>query len=437
MSGTTPARCLLVQETRALLTRLDRIKPFALHETMVQAAAPSPRAQAAIDRYLISGRQELRQLVLDFLRWLESPAARRLPVSEAQRRFAFLRMRFNTALDQFDLFADVITQRSENETGVWLAGLDALAADALDIPGGYYEAPPIMCYLDRGHGAAIRRARTRLPGGGANPVGVVRVPRERMVSNGIASSLVHEVGHQGAALLDLVGSMRKPLSRLIRNRTSGMNVWILFDRWISEILADLWSVARVGICSTLGLMGVVSLPRAFVFRLGLDDPHPMPWLRVKLSTAMGDALYPHPQWRGLAAIWESYYPLSGLSTVKRQALSTIEAAIPDFVSLLVNHQPERLRGASLGSALASADRSPNRLRRLYQAWRSNPSHRRRAPPTLVFAVIGQARADGRLSPEAESRLLSDRLTYWAMRTTLNVNESYAGTANPQAIAMAT
>jgi len=33
-------------------------------------------------------------------------------------------------------------------------------------------------------------------GGGENPVAIVRVPRERMVGNGIASSLVHEVGHQ-------------------------------------------------------------------------------------------------------------------------------------------------------------------------------------------------------------------------------------------------
>lgn len=42
-------------------------------------------------------------------------------------------------------------------------------------------------------------------------------------------------------------------------------------------------------------MGVVSLPAWFVFRLNGDDPPPMPWVRVKLSCALGDALYPHPQ----------------------------------------------------------------------------------------------------------------------------------------------
>src|SRR5207253_206678 len=79
-----------------------------------------------------------------------------------------------------------------------------------------------------------------------------------------------------------------------------------------EIVSDFWSVARVGIASTLGLIGVVSLPRPFIFRFNFDDPHPPPWIRVKLSCAIGDGLYPHPQWRRLARLWESYYPVADL-----------------------------------------------------------------------------------------------------------------------------
>jgi hypothetical protein len=37
---------------------------------------------------------------------------------------------------------------------------------------------------------------------------------------------------------------------------------------------------------------------------------------------------------------------------------------------------------------------------------------------LVFAVIGQARANGLLSPEHESVLLGRLLTHWALRNTL-------------------
>ena len=39
-----------------------------------------------------------------------------------QRRFTMLRLRFIVTLTQLDIFADAITQRSEYETGVWLAG---------------------------------------------------------------------------------------------------------------------------------------------------------------------------------------------------------------------------------------------------------------------------------------------------------------------------
>ena len=56
--------------------------------------------------------------------------------------------------------------------------------------GDYFEAPQVVCLLARGPGGAVRRARTRLPGGGRNPVAVVLVPRERMVgANGIGSTV--------------------------------------------------------------------------------------------------------------------------------------------------------------------------------------------------------------------------------------------------------
>ena len=47
----------------ALLTRLQRVKPFALQETMVPAAAISNEAQTAIDQFLVAGRRELRDQV--------------------------------------------------------------------------------------------------------------------------------------------------------------------------------------------------------------------------------------------------------------------------------------------------------------------------------------------------------------------------------------
>jgi hypothetical protein len=413
------ARQMLEQEARALLTRLARVRSFALYETMVPAAALSFDAQTAIERYLVEGRSRLRVLVGEYIRWLHSPEAVQVPPAEVQRRFTLLRLQFNVVLSQFEIFADVVTQRSERETGVWLSGLDVVAADALTLPGGYYQAPPVVCYLARGLGASIRRARTRLPGGGNNPVAVIMVPRERMIGTGVASSLIHEVGHQGAALLDLIPSVRPLLQGLQRNSGQQRIAWRYWERWISEIVADLWAVARLGIAATHGLIGVVGLPRYFVFRLKADDPHPTPWIRVKLSCLLGNALYPHPQWDNLARLWASLYPASGLDIGQQQLFALLEASLPGLVALLVEHRPASLRGRSLREVLTATQRRPASLRMLYQSWRAGPEQLRSVPPSLAMAVLGQARADGALMPEAESRLLDELLTHWSLRSTLD------------------
>jgi len=419
---------MLELEARALLTRLARVKPFALHETMVPAAAPSDAALSAVEAYLADGRRELRSRVREFLAWLNGPG-RSVTPPEAQRRFVFLRLRFNVVLSHFDVFADVLTQRSEHEIGVWLAGLDSVAADALHLE--YYESPPVVCYLDRGHGAAIRRARTRLPGGGETPVALIRVPRERMVGTGIGSSLVHEAGHQGAALLDLVNSLRTMLKQTAVAAPGPDRVsWGMWERWISEIVADLWSISRVGVGSTTGLMGVVSLPRAFVFRINEDDPHPSPWLRVRLSCAMGAALYPDSQWGKLSALWASLYPLTDeVTPAQRSLITAMERTMPEFVSRLLNHRPAALRGDPLGKALQDADRTPARLRADFRQYGRSFTRLRATRPSRAMALLGQARADGTLSPEQESRRLSDLLTFWALQHTRTQHPGGRGKAD--------
>src|SRR5262245_17790709 len=103
-----PAERMLEQEARALLTRLARIKPFALQETMVAAAAIPAAAQTAIERHLLAGRRELRWMILEFLRWLKTSEGRAASAAEMQSRFTALRLRFLNGLAQFDIFSDVL-----------------------------------------------------------------------------------------------------------------------------------------------------------------------------------------------------------------------------------------------------------------------------------------------------------------------------------------
>lgn len=409
-----PHAQFLKSEARALLSRLALVKPLVLQETMVPAAALPPAAQAGIEHLLSRSRRELDARVRAYLAWLDCPSGQAAGAEEAQRRFTFLRLRFNSILEKLDIFADVLTQRSEHETGVWLAGLDAAAADALTLPGNFYRRPPVVCYVDRGHGAAIRRARTRLPGGRENPVAIIRIPRERMVGAGIASSLVHEVGHQADTLLDLVPTLRPKLSVRAAEPGPEALAWRLYERWLGEIVADLWAVAQIGIGAPLGLIGVVSLPRVFVFRVALNEPHPFPWIRVKIVCALGAALWPDPQWRRIERIWTDFYPADRLDAGRARILDLLLGALPAFVGLVLAHRPPRLRGKTLAQALRTAERRPDALRAELTEWQRDPARAEATPPALAFAVLGQARADAALPPEDEGVLIGRLLTTWAV-----------------------
>ncbi|SHJ47324.1 hypothetical protein SAMN02745146_3177 [Hymenobacter daecheongensis DSM 21074] len=416
----------LVNEALALLSRLQTVRSFALSTPMVLAAAVSAPAQAAINSHLAHIAFGLRRKLKAFISWLRSPESQATDAEKAQARYVLLKLRFNSLLDQFDIFADVLSQRGEHGTGTWLAGLDVLAEDALHLPGGYYEPPPLICFLERGHGAAIRRARTRLPGGDDNPVGVIQIPRERMVGSGIASSLIHEVGHQGSELLDLTTTIRAEIDKKVAAGGPAKVAWQLLSRWLNEILSDFWALGHLGIGATYGLMSVVSLPSYFVFRIGTDGPHPFPWIRVRLSIALGEALFPHRQWADLTRQWSALYPTDGLPSGKQQLIGQLVALLPEFAQLVVRHRSPSLRGQPLAGLFPVAQRQPARLRALYRQWQARPALREDCAPSLVFAVIGQAKADGRITAGEEARVLTGLLTRWA----LNRARNYCGLAPP-------
>ncbi len=407
------AKEFLISESKSLLIRLEEMKPFELTMPMVRSASVSSHALKLITQLLDRGKSELRNGIRQFITFLKSEEANNSTEENLQTRFTVLKLRYNQILDQLDIFADVMSQRSEHEVGIWLSGLDVLAEDGLKIGSEYYEAPSLMVYLDRGHGAAIRRARTRLPGGDENPVAVIQIPRERMVGNGIASSLIHEVGHQGAALLDLIPSLKGDINKVKQETGVNHTAWKYYERWISEIIADFWALAQLGISSTIGLMGVVSLPSYFQFRFDLADPHPAPYIRVMLSCTFGRKLFPDEQWDNLWKLWESFYPHDKLPKEQVLILNQLGNEMDRFVDLVINNKPESLKGKRLIDLFQIQDRQPKTFREAYQTWKRNPYLIDRTSPIIVFAILGQAKADQAVSSSEESHLLKRQLNRWA------------------------
>jgi hypothetical protein len=418
MSAPT-AKAILMQEVLALRARLDNVKPFSMHMPMVMAAAISPSAMTAIEQHVRDYCLRLRDVIDLFLEWMKGPEGLETSPALVQRRLTGLRLKFTAMLSRFDIFAEAITQRSEHDHGVWLAGLDVLAEDALYFPKMPYRIPPVVCYLDRGIGAAIRRIQTPLPGGLSNPVTIIKVPRERMIGSGIGASIVHETGHQAAAFLDLVATLRNEIGIRRDELSDDSEVVNSLIRWMPEILSDFWSVGKLGISATLGVMTVISLPPVFVKRVIANSSHPTPWVRVKLSAAMGNELYDHPQWAHFGGIWEELYPLVDGASPHNNLLRRYEAALPVLAKIIANHRPPILRGRSLREIMPVADRGPQILKQHFQKWRRDKRSILDDKPTLVMAVMGQAKFDGCLPAYDESRMLNSCLRRWAMRRALD------------------
>lgn len=403
----------LVNESFSLLSRIAQLKPFSMTMPMVKGASVSASALKEITELLENGKKVLYASIKKFIHKVRDVQEQEYDAKDLQGEFTLLKMRYNSILDQLDIFADVLSQRAEHGVGIWLSGLDVLAEDGLSIGKPFFEPPPLMVFLERGHGAAIRRARTRLPGGDLNPVAVIQIPRERMVGSGIASSLIHEVGHQAAESLELTKSIRTVLNEKLAGNIAGSNAWKCYERWISEILADYWAMGHLGITASLGLMGVVTLPSYFQFRLDLTDPHPAPYMRVKISCAFGQSMFPHVQWDRIWKMWQLFYPTEGLPKEKTDLLDELNEHLDEFVALVNNHRAASLKGKRLVDIFPIAERQPQQLKQLYRLWKKDKSLMDKAAPTLVFAVLGQAKSDLIMHANDESAMLAQLLRNWA------------------------
>jgi len=176
---------LLAREARALLTRLARIRPFALQEPMLPAAALSARAQTAIEDYLAHGRSDLRRQILAYLAWLQGSEGQAASAELQHRRYVALRLGFNRVLSEFDEFSDAITQRSEHDTGLWIAASKWLQRTrwcCRDTTAIHRRS----CVISIA-GPAVRsgRARTRARRLATTLWRSFGIPRERMIGSGV------------------------------------------------------------------------------------------------------------------------------------------------------------------------------------------------------------------------------------------------------------
>src|SRR4030095_11125608 len=134
----------LLNESQSLLSRLRQVKPFSMTMPMVRGASVSEKALKAVIDLLEIGKNGLYNSVNNYTRIIKSAKKRNEDPKPYQVKFTLIKLRFNSILDQLDIFADVLSQRAEHEVGIWLSGLDVLAEDGLTIGKDLFQDPPAL-----------------------------------------------------------------------------------------------------------------------------------------------------------------------------------------------------------------------------------------------------------------------------------------------------
>ena len=121
-------------------------------------------------------------------------------------------------------------------------------------------------------------------------------------------------------------------------------------------------------------------------------------------------------------MWSAFYPVEGLPPQQKEVVTALLDSVAELTEILATHRSAALKGESLAEALQTSVIEPERLQQLFGRWEQAPAAMYGSRPTQVFAAIGQARADGRLTARNESQLIAKLLTHWALRKSIDSAE---------------
>ena len=308
----------------------------------------------------------------------------------------------------------MITQRSEHDTGVWLAGpRRARRRRAVASRASTSSRREVVCYLARGSGrrdparpdaAPRRRRRTRSRSSASRASGWSGTASRRRSSTRSATR-PPRCSASCASLRPAAGARPRRPRRTRAPRLGLLGALDLGDRrrpLVGRRARDRLDArpdrrrqpAAPGSCS-----GSTPTTRTRC-----------PWIRVQLSCAIGDALYPNPQWREpRRRCGTPLYPRDELDADRaRSCFAALEATLPRVGRAARRPPPGSLDGRSLREVMPLAEREPDGARRLWpRRWRDRHERIRdgRAVAGVRRARPG-ARARRLVSPRDESRTVA-------------------------------
>lgn len=259
----------------------------------------------------------------------------------------------------WDFFRDKLDlRRSSFKAQLWAA--DTIAWDChrpvLDVAvqWGILQAdqlrePPLV-YLGAGY-SPLTWVRHSRPNDGRRydlgettlPIPVIEVPWDTVDNAWELLSLHHEVGHDIEADLSLRPALRSALGQQLAAAqvpAARVTTWLA---WLGEVVADLCALQLGGPAFADALMHLLLLPPEAVTTLDDGDPHPTPYLRVRMAAAYirtmappGSAASAHAD--RIEAQWQSLYgPAPGLAAWAADFHTVFHAVMDTPLDVLKGH----------------------------------------------------------------------------------------------------
>ena len=284
--------------------------------------------------------------------------------AEVRRRLLAFERQYQRTERTLEFFADAINCRTSPQVAALLRACDTLAhrsmAQVLDPIGK--TAPPAVTYLGEGRGASILKAHQRLwDGGEICPVAAIKVTRHNLLQ---PTALIHEAGHQVAAIVSWNEELAAALARGLQSQGASAELADIWAGWASEIAADAFSFAHTGFASIAALHDVLDGDPALVFRHQTGDPHPISYVRVLLGVEMCQYFYGAGPWDTLALSWTDTHQLDGAPPETRAIVHDSLPLLGAVVRLTLDTPMRAFQGRALRAIVIPERVSPAALNEL-------------------------------------------------------------------------
>lgn len=272
-----------------------------------------------------------------------------------------LRKKYLLAEETIHFYADAINTRTNSEMAMLLCGIDSLCQRSLkELLLPLQKQPPkVLTYVDKGLGASILKSDLRLWDGTLSPVAAIKVTQHNLPR---PTAVIHETGHQAAAMLD----WNKQLAKSLYHCLQPVNPLLakILSSWSSEIAADAFAFVHTGYAAVASLHDVLAGEDELIYSFHQHDPHPISYIRILMNIEMCKRFYGKGAWNELESDFKELYPLQKASPDAAQMIKGIMPHLEVIVDTILRGKYQSFNGQALIKIINPEKVSPTNLQKL-------------------------------------------------------------------------